>query len=71
MKITIIQGDEWWGIYKDGQLVIEENPNSIDAKSVLEALDIPFETKYPDEDWLYENNSLPEQEDDVVLNPEP
>lgn len=70
MKITIMQGDEWWGIYKDGCLVAEENPNDLNPKAVLAALDIPFEVKYPDEDWLYERGVLTANIKDVKLSSE-
>ena len=57
MKITIVRGDDWLGIYRDRRLVYEAH--SISPGELLRVVGIAHETKYADEKWLNDEGNLP------------
>lgn len=59
MKITWVMGDDWSGLYVDGERKIQGH--SITARDVFEALNISPTVVYPDEKWLEDIGSLPSQ----------
>jgi len=72
MKIALVQGDEWQGLYLDGKLVLENH--SLSARHVLEKLrdhsdDIQeLSCLIVDEEWLDGQGSLPERLSDVEVS---
>lgn len=63
--ITIVEADDWFGLYKDGSLVREGH--SLDLEEVLTICDVNYKIKYADEDWLGELQTFPVDLDDVVF----
>ncbi|GAB9152983.1 hypothetical protein [Bradyrhizobium diazoefficiens] len=67
-RLTLAQGDDWSGIYVDGQLVTEGH-----SIRTLEVVEICIEHKVTvaegklvDIPWLNEQGSLPQREEEVV-----
>lgn len=58
-KVTFADGDDWNGLYVDGELMAENH--SLRPTDVLDALGIPYERVSCDQDWLEENGRLPQQ----------
>lgn len=58
MKIDIIHGDYWVGVYLDDKLVHEDH--KITASQILNLLNIPSTSREVDLDWLDERGELPE-----------
>jgi len=67
MKITIINGDDWKGLYIDGKLVFENHQLEVD--DFCQHCNIEAEFIEPDEQWfeqrLIEGSYLPENLVDV------
>jgi hypothetical protein len=61
--VTFVDGDDWDGIYVDGNLKVENH--CLDIGELCEATGIKVNIIAPDEDWLAENGSLPELLKDV------
>lgn len=66
-EMTIVQGDDWVGVYVDNKLVTEGH--DLDA---FEAIDIVFqysvtecEKQFVDLDWLADRGNFPELLEDV------
>lgn len=74
MKITLVNGDEWVGLYIDDKLVIENHslrPREI-LQSIKDAFGIDaylfqYEELTPDEDWLSERGRLTKKLKDVRI----
>ncbi len=66
MKVDIVTGDDWSGVYVDGRL--KEEGHSVDPYRLLLTLGVEFQTHTVDEDWLTEEGLLPEEFDAVVLD---
>lgn len=62
-EITLVDGDDWTGIYIDGKLAAEGH--SFDKADLLQILNIPYEYKEADPDWMYEVGNLPKNLSDV------
>lgn len=72
INLTIISGDDWEGVYKDGKLYVEGH--SVQLIDVLDMLkdcgpitSINYKTEYPNMDWLNDMGSLPVNLKDVIL----
>lgn len=63
--ITIIRGEDWVGLYKDGNLLREDH--SLAVSDVLEALGVEHETRFADDGWLSERGWLPNKLSNVVF----
>lgn len=57
-KITIVDADDWVGIYIDGKLVTEDH--SFNERQTMDALDIEYDRVYADSEWLAEVGNLPD-----------
>lgn len=73
MELVIVNGDDWEGLYINGVLVTEGH--SISNRELAEAiierlprLNISYECKEADIDWLHDRGSLPEKLEKVKLN---
>jgi hypothetical protein len=64
MKLHYVNGDDWVGLYVDG--VLKKQGHSLDVRDIIEALNLEYETLFPDAEWLFEVGYLPESIDDVV-----
>jgi hypothetical protein len=56
-QVTIVSGDDWEGLYINGELIEESHHIGVD--DVLGYLGIPCDVIYPDQDWLVERGCLP------------
>ena len=65
-KITIVDGDDWSGLYVNGQL--EHEAHRFSAAEVLYVLGIEFEFKRLDDKWIEEVGCLPENISDVKFD---
>jgi hypothetical protein len=63
--ITLVYGNDWIGLYRDGILLDEGH--SLSPYHILTALGLEMEEKTANEDWLEEEGSLPGCLEDVVL----
>lgn len=66
-KMTIVQGDDWEGLYVDGKLV--EETHQIDWRARWVKL-MGAETVEADYEWLENRGTLPENLEDVKLEEE-
>lgn len=73
-SITFVEGDDWRGIYIDGELYREGHSHS--ASDIVEALfdaadgveeEELFSVVYADLQWLYDEGSLPQKLEDVKV----
>jgi hypothetical protein len=66
-EMTIVQGDDWVGVYVDNKLVSEDH--DLDAFEVVGTVFqynvTECEKKFADLDWLADQGSLPELLEDV------
>ena len=62
-KIHLVSGDDWEGLYINGNLVTEGH--QITNEELLEILGVDFNTSLADIDWLEERGSFPEKLTDV------
>jgi hypothetical protein len=70
MKIDLVLGDDWVGLYCDGELEMENH--SLDVYHVLKLLADKgllegFKGHVSDEEWLEERGCLPESLSEVKL----
>lgn len=56
-KITIIEGDEWTGVYVNGKLKYQND--HVELKHVLKSIGIKSEVKYADLEWLGQEGVFP------------
>ena len=60
MKITIVDGDDWKGLYIDGKLKLQGH--SLYVTDVIEALTGSRPESFEvDFDWMYEVGQLPDE----------
>lgn len=64
MELTIVPGDDWIGVYIGGELKYEGH--ELHYRDLLNLLKIPFNTVYPNLDWLYSVGRLPERLKEVL-----
>lgn len=64
-QITLIQADDWCGLYINGKLATEGH--SIDHGEFCEAVGIVLVEKWADCKWLEDRGRLPEKLSDVKL----
>lgn len=64
-EATIIQGDDWVGVYIDGKLITQGH--QINSRELLRELGYFVEFFEPDYDWLDGEGSLPDDLQDVKL----
>lgn len=62
-KITLVQGDDWQGLYADGSLLDEGH--EITIKQLCDAMGIECEVVTPDQEWLEDRGSLPDDLSEV------
>lgn len=62
-KVTIVDGDDWIGLYLDGVLV--EEGHSLHLEAVLRELQVPCHRIDADQEWLEEMGRLPVELEDV------
>ena len=63
--IVLVRGEDWVGLYKEGNLLTENHSLSIDE--VLTALGIEHDVLWADDEWLNERGWLPNKLTNVVL----
>lgn len=68
MKITIVLGSDWEGVYHGDWLI--DQGHSVQLRDVLEALRYEVEVRSADEKWLESVGGLPNELDDVVFENE-
>lgn len=62
-KIMLVFADDWSGLYINGKL--EYEGHSIEPENVLTVLNIPYEEKWADEEWLNDLGRLPKKLSEV------
>lgn len=68
MRVTYVYGDDWDGVYIDGELRWEGH--SISPMELLELVGIAPKSITADYDWLCEHANLPKLLKDVVREPD-
>ena len=63
VKVGLVRGDDWEGLYLDGKLV--EEGHHLRLTDVLKHFGIECEEVWPDDSWLEERGRLPENFDEV------
>lgn len=63
---TIVQGDDWVGVYVEGKLITEGH--SVNAYELLNQLGYYVDSVEPDFDWLWDIGNLPVYLKDVKEN---
>ena len=63
-EFTYVDGDDWNGLYKDGELIWQGH--SLSTYQVFKFLGIALDMKAADGDWLYDKGNLPQYLKDVV-----
>jgi hypothetical protein len=63
MKVAIVTGDDWQGIYVDG--ILRDESRGLRPIDVLDALGIGYQEVDADLDWLADEGGLPKQLADV------
>ena len=63
-KITIVSGDDWEGVYRNGRLVCEGH--IVNCYEALRSLGYPVKCVTADQDWLEDNGRLPDRLSEVV-----
>lgn len=66
--IVFVSGDDWEGMYLDGELVDEGH--SLNVFKVLEKLGLAHEIRDLDSEWIEERGSLPDYLKDVMFDGE-
>lgn len=61
-KVVLADSGDWYGLYKDGELVAEDS--HLEVNTVLEALGIDFETR----DVELEDSHFPEKLSDLKVS---
>jgi hypothetical protein len=62
-KFVFVEGDDWVGLYIDGELAYEGH--NMSPAHLAEFLDADFERIWADDSWLYEVGHLPKNLEDV------
>lgn len=62
-KYTLVNGDDWQGLYKDGQIVAQNH--SLSAYEILELVGVEFKSEWVNLDWLENIGHLPHNLDEV------
>jgi len=62
-KITLVDGDDWKGLYINDKLIIENH--SLSIYDILDAIGVKYQYFPVDEDWLGEHGTLPDNLSDV------
>ena len=62
-KYTLISGDDWCGLYKNGKLVTEGH--SIKLTDFAKIIGIDLEVKWINQDWLENRGCLPKELSEV------
>lgn len=62
--ITLVCGDDWMGVYKDGECVYQNH--SVDSSRLLGLAGIEHQSVYVDLNWLDQQGSLPLSLEDIV-----
>jgi hypothetical protein len=62
-NLTIVTGDDWQGLYKDGTLFTESHRLTPD--DIADVLGITIVNKEANQEWLEENGKLPYKLSDV------
>lgn len=66
MKITIVQAEDWAGLYKDGEIVFQGHDLQYsDIISAINAPDLQFDEVWVEGGWLAKVGHLPETLDEV------
>ena len=68
--VTLAKGDDWQGLYVDGMLAAEDhNVSASEALKVVSVYSCKFSFKevIVDYDWLANQGSMPDSEEDLVL----
>jgi hypothetical protein len=63
VDVTIVWGEDWEGLYIDGEL--KAQGHLISAKDVLDALGLELDEIEADGDWLGERGDLPQKLEEV------
>ena len=69
-EITVVDGDDWLGLYVDGELTLEGHGRSRHADILaFGAQHAPYTVKllFADTEWLQKNGRLPKQLDAVKV----
>lgn len=56
-NITVVRGDDWCGLYKDGKLMVEDH--RLTYEDLAGVLGVTINTITPDQEWLEDNGKLP------------
>jgi hypothetical protein len=67
-EYTLVDADDWVGLYRDGKLVSQGHRFTI--RDVFELLNIDLKVLYPDDEWIYERGDLPNALGEVKLHKE-
>lgn len=62
-EITLVEGDDWSGLYVDGKLVAEGH--SFSNSELLEYCGVKHNRGFADLDWLADRGTLPKKLSDV------
>lgn len=68
VKYTLVDADDWVGLYRDDKLVGQGHRFTI--RDVFELLNIDLKVLYPDDEWIYERGDLPNKLAQVKLHKE-
>ena len=64
-KIVIVEGDNWQGLYIDGEL--KEQYHSLELYTIFKYLDIPVDFINADDEWLRKLGYLPKKIEDIKI----
>lgn len=62
--ISLVYGDDWMGVYVDGECVYQDH--SVQSYRLLEIAGIQHEVVHVDLNWLENEGALPQSINDVV-----
>lgn len=67
MEIAVAKGDDWKGVYIDGELVYQNHSIDWDKvfKKIVGSKVESFDSKYVDFNWLMNRGTLPDSIDEV------
>lgn len=61
--VTIVNADDWMGLYIDGELVYEGH--SIEEETLLKYVGVNCDSFWVDDNWITERGNLPSRLEDV------
>jgi hypothetical protein len=64
-EVVVVSGDNWGGLYVDGNLVYEHH--NVDREDLMEILGIPFREEYIEQFQLDELEFMPKKLEDVMI----